>query len=89
MKVVLPKPGSAVNSRKGWIGWTPLMAASDGGYLDIVEILFKKGKADLNKKREDGKTALDFAREKDFIEIVEYLKQKLQDKNFDVITRVK
>ena len=45
--------------------------------LDVVKILVEEGKADLNVKSKSGKTALDYAREKNRVKIVEYLEQKL------------
>ena len=55
------------------------MSACYDGHLEIVKILVEKGKADLSKKNKKftHKTALDYAKDQNHQEIVDYLKQKM------------
>lgn len=55
--------GADVNLR-GQFSWTPLMTAVLRGDADLVQLLIGKG-ADLSAKDEKGKTALDYAEERD------------------------
>lgn len=52
---------------------TALILASKFGYDEIVKILIENG-ADINIKNNDGKTALDYAEENDYKNIIELLK---------------
>ena len=52
------------------------MNASYNGHLEIVKFLIENG-ADINIKNNDGKTALDFAEENDYKNIIELLKNSI------------
>ena len=52
---------------------TALILASKFGYSEIAKILIENG-ADVNAKNNDGKTALDYAEENDYKNIIELLK---------------
>ena len=51
---------------------TTLSRVSLHGHLEVVKLLVEKG-ADSNASDEDGRTALDMARESEQIEVVTYL----------------
>ncbi|MFQ6036042.1 MAG: ankyrin repeat domain-containing protein, partial [Sedimentisphaerales bacterium] len=53
---------------------TPLHLAARNGRVDVVRRLLAKG-ADANLKSKEGRTALDFAREKNHPEVVELLRK--------------
>jgi ankyrin repeat protein len=53
-------------------GYTPLMEAALNGSSDAVDVLLAAG-ADRGRKNPDGKTAIDFAREKGFAELAKRL----------------
>ena len=53
---------------------TALILASKFGYSEIVKILIENG-ADINIKNNDGKTALDYAEENDYKNIIQLLKK--------------
>lgn len=60
---------------------SPLMAASDGGHLEIVELLLARG-ARLNDRADfNGKTALHFAVEKGYLDIAGALNHLDQNGN--------
>lgn len=52
---------------------TPLMIASEQGFIEVVNILLEKG-ADIHMKSEDGKTASEMAEEWGHIEVVEVIR---------------
>jgi ankyrin repeat protein len=54
---------------------TPLMAAAYSGNTEVARVLLKHG-ADRNLKSSAGKTALDYAREKSYEDIVKLLESK-------------
>jgi len=56
-------------------GRTPLITAVFQGAVDLVRLLIGKG-ADLSAKDEEGKTALDYAEERDERKIKDILKNK-------------
>ena len=59
-------------------GFTPLMTACSGGNLEIVKMLLLQGKLNLDTRNQQGKTALDIAKEENQHEIVScYLKHLL------------
>lgn len=64
--------GADVNLQ-GKFSWTPLMTAVLRGDADLVRLLISKG-ADLSANDEEGKTALDYAEERDEREIGRILK---------------
>ncbi len=53
--------GGDVNWQMESSGLTPLMAASSGGYVEVVKFLLSKG-AEANRKDSNGRTALDRAK---------------------------
>ena len=57
-------------------GNTPLHAAALNGYTEIVRLLLEQLDIDTTRTNNDGKTALDLAREKKFKEIVKLLENK-------------
>lgn len=59
---------------------TPLILATLGGHLGIVQILIQKG-ANINHKKEGGHTSLQYACSKGYKSIVEYLIEKKADVN--------
>ena len=56
-------------------GLTPLMCASANGHLDIVEYLIRERGANLNIKNNEGKTALDLAKENRQEKVAEFLRK--------------
>ena len=66
--------GADVNLQ-GEFSWSPLMAAVLRGDADLLRLLISKG-ADLSAKDEEGKTALDYAEERDEREIRDMLKNR-------------
>ncbi len=54
-------------------GWTPMMAAAAGGYLDCVKYLVEEAKVNPLAKNKRGKTALTYAVINGHIHIVSYL----------------
>ena len=60
-------------------GFTPLMIAANFNRLDHVKILINAG-ADPTLKDQNGKTALDYAKEQGYQEVVDYL-EKLKKNN--------
>lgn len=57
-------------------GNTPLHVAALNGYVDIVRFLLEQPGLDTTHTNNEGKTALDLAREKGFAEIVQLLESK-------------
>ena len=53
--------------------WTVLMAATNGGQLDVVKMLVRK-EAAIDMRDKDGKTALMIAEGRRQIQIAEFLK---------------
>ena len=68
----LIKEGAIINIENK-NGFTPLILASQKGFLDIVKELVQNG-AEVNYKNKDGKTALMFAEENNKTDVVNYLK---------------
>ena len=66
--------GVNVNAPDKATGLTALMVAVQEGHREIVETLLKAG-AELDAKTGDGKTALDFAREKGHQDVAALLKR--------------
>lgn len=64
--------GADVNLQ-GIYSWTPLMTAVFRGDADLVRLLISKG-ADISAKDKEGKTALDYAQERDERKIMDILK---------------
>jgi len=63
-------------------GFTPLMRACEKGHIEIVKRILKSGKiTNLNAKTEDGKTAIDIARETKNKTILELLESFEKRKN--------
>ena len=57
-------------------GWTPLMIASIRGYIEIIKYILVSGREiNINAKNNDGKTAIDYAREKNKTEILKLLEE--------------
>ncbi len=54
-------------------GNTPLHVAALNGYTDIVRLLLEQPGIDIGLTNNNGKTALDLARERDFIEIAQLI----------------
>jgi serine/threonine-protein phosphatase 6 regulatory ankyrin repeat subunit B len=57
-------------------GFTPLMAASGEGYLEIVKLLLQAG-ADVTAKNKSGLTALTLADEENHYEVIDLLNSYL------------
>ena len=55
-------------------GITPLHCAARGGHVDAVKVLLAKG-VDINHKSEEGRSAMDLAKEKRRKEVVELLRK--------------
>ena len=72
--MVLLDKGADVNAKRGDSGQTPLMLATLRGEADTVKILLEKG-ADVNIRGNSGKTALDIAEEKGYVEIIRMIKE--------------
>lgn len=72
--VLLLDHGAKVDAaRNGNI--TPLMAAAHSGNLEVARVLLKRG-ANRKLKSDDGKTALDFAKEQQHRDVVKLLEGK-------------
>ena len=56
--------GADVNAKSGYDGGTPLIYAARNGNIEILNILIQAG-ADIGAKDDEGKTALDYAKESD------------------------
>ena len=56
-------------------GWTPLMIAANKGHVDMVRELCDKG-ADPTQQTRAGKTAKNYAENKGFTEIAEFLEER-------------
>jgi ankyrin repeat protein len=56
-------------------GWTPLHGAAHSGDRELVELLLARG-ADPDAKHQEGKTALDLARESGHAEVVAILERR-------------
>ncbi len=74
--------GATINQQSYRGGHTALMYAAMAGYLDVVEVLIEVG-ADVNIKADDGKTALDYAKEQ-YPEIVRAIEQAIQNKQYSI-----
>ena len=68
---MLIKAGAIPDSKQQG-GFTPLMGAAANGLLDIAQLLVEHG-AQVSLRSDDGKTAVDFAREKNHWELVSLL----------------
>lgn len=55
-------------------GWTPLHQAAGHGQIEMVRLLLNYG-ADVASKNEEGKTPIDLARENEFTEVVNVLRE--------------
>ena len=73
VKYLMSQPNVDIDSKDN-NGWTPLILASYGNHGKVVQILLQKG-ADKSIKNNYGKTALDYAKSKNFVNIIEILKQ--------------
>lgn len=78
---VIIKKGSDINIPNKY-GWTPLMMAIYYDQPDIAELLIKK-KAKTDTKNSDGKSALDFAKEKNYFNLF----KMMGGKNFTEISQ--
>ena len=74
VKATLAQNPAHLNTPYAQNGNTPLHVAVWNGYKDIVELLLKQPGIDTQAKNLAGKTALDLAQEKNFLEIIEMLK---------------
>ena len=72
VKFLISQPNVNINGRN--IGWTPLIFATYGNHEKIVQSLLQKG-ADTSIKDYFGKTALDEAKSKNYVNIVKILQQ--------------
>ncbi|RMZ86920.1 hypothetical protein DV736_g5854, partial [Chaetothyriales sp. CBS 134916] len=74
LEYLIEKCPDGVNSQDQ-NGWSPLAWALDRpGYLEAVQILIEKGKADVNQRdRTSGRSVLAWAASEGFAQIVEYL----------------
>jgi ankyrin repeat protein len=64
--------GAKIDSRTS-SGWTPLIVAANNNRLQCVEVLLEMG-ADISIRDDDeGKTALEWAREEGYVEVVAIL----------------
>jgi len=68
----LAEHGAHVNYRYAR-GYSPLLTAAANGHLEIVKMLVAN-RADLEARSDDGKTALDFARERKHEAVASYLR---------------
>jgi len=59
----LLRRGAEVDAMGGDLGETPLMAAAQGGHKDVVELLLKRGADAAAKRRSDGATAAELAKD--------------------------
>jgi len=67
-------PGVLIDLQDENEKWTPLMLASINGHIEIIKYLLgKKARKDLLS--EENKTALDYAKQMEFIEIMKILKE--------------
>jgi ankyrin repeat protein/thymidine kinase len=62
---------------------TPLMKALYDGHEDIVKVFLQDNRINLRLKRIDGKTALDFARDKNYPNLVELITKKITEENLN------
>ncbi len=69
---LLIKNGADVNAKQ-MQGVTPLHSAAHNGKIDLVKLLIENG-ADKQLKMDDGQTPLSMAEEKEFTDIIDYLK---------------
>ena len=76
---LIVQPGFDINQTEKEYGRTPLMEASNYGYLEIVQFLVDIRKADLNKAEDYGRTALMLASMRGHLEIVQFLVQNYAD----------
>ena len=72
-KEVLAAHPDHLNTAYAPNGNTPLHVAALNGYTDIVRLLLEQEGIDKARQNDNGKTALDLAREKEFAEIVQLL----------------
>ena len=68
------KRGQVINC-PGFFGLTPLMRASIGGNFEGVQFLVERG-ADIYAKDANGRDALSLAEQKEYADVVEYLRSK-------------
>ena len=73
MKEALAAHPEHLNTAYAPNGNMPLHVAALNGYTDIVRLLLEQEGIDTTRTNNDGKTALDLAREKGFAEIVQLL----------------
>ena len=57
-------------------GWTPLMKAAEMGYLEMAKSMLECSDVDINAKEKGGETALDKAKDKEHLEIIELFLSK-------------
>ena len=60
-------------------GWRPIHVAAFEGHLEMIKLLVEHGNATVDAKAKTGATPLDFAKNKQFNNIVEYLELKMDD----------
>lgn len=72
----LVENGTDINAKDSDWGYTALIYAAEYVNLEIVQFLIESV-ADVNIKNNDGKTALDFAEENNYKNIIELLKNSI------------
>jgi ankyrin repeat protein len=82
VKYFIEAQGLDVNAKNS-LDWTPLQSAAFHGRFNIVQYLISKG-ANLNTENKAGKTALNYAVEKAYLEIVKYF---IEVQDLDVNTK--
>ncbi|KAL8288169.1 hypothetical protein RB597_000320 [Gaeumannomyces tritici] len=74
VKMLLDGGADAATADKN--GWTPLIAASSRGHVDVVQLLLSTSGVDINSKDSDGRTALRWAAEEGHGAVLQLLLEK-------------